>query len=196
MGEAPQALECYQHAAEVADTTISDCDLYTLYAVYCQMAKLFHSQYLPDDEMQALEVAQLIAWKDKDTLAAIKAFELRVRPYFLKEEKDSMIYVMREARDLYLKTNHKKDAAEAIFSSISIYLDRKQIAEAGHWLKIYEKESRNFDENGTRSSRTISETTYSQLNSNSSNHREYDVGSLIKHLFTQQAYIHFYHTTK
>lgn len=60
-----------------------------------------------------------------------------------------MIYVMREARDLYLKTNHKKEAAEAIFSSISIYLDRKQIAEAGHWLKIYEKESRNFDENGT-----------------------------------------------
>ena len=149
MGEAPQALECYQRAAEQADTTSSDCDLYTLYAVYCQMAKLFHSQYLPDDEMQALEVAQLIAWKDKDTLAAIKAFELRVRPYFLKEEKDSMIYVMREARDLYLKTNHKKEAAEAIFSSISIYLDRKQIAEAGHWLKIYEKESRNFDENGT-----------------------------------------------
>ena len=149
MGEAPQALECYQKAAEQADTTSSDCDLYTLYAVYCQMAKLFHSQYLPDDEMQALEVAQLIAWKDKDTLAAIKAFELRVRPYFLKEEKDSMLYVMREARDLYLKTNHKKEAAEAIFSSISIYLDRKQIAEAGHWLKIYEKESRNFDENGT-----------------------------------------------
>ena len=149
MGEAPQALECYQKAAEQADTTSSDCDLYTLYAVYCQMAKLFHSQYLPDDEMQALEVAQRIAWKDKDTLAAIKAFELRVRPYFLKEEKDSMIYVMREARDLYLKTNHKKEAAEAIFSSISIYLDRKQIAEAGHWLKIYEKESRNFDENGT-----------------------------------------------
>jgi len=149
MGEAPQALECYQRAADQADTTSSDCDLYTLYAVYCQMAKLFHSQYLPDDEMQALEVAQRIAWKDKDTLAAIKAFELRVRPYFLKEEKDSMIYVMREARDLYLKTNHKKEAAEAIFSSISIYLDRKQIAEAGHWLKIYEKESRNFDENGT-----------------------------------------------
>ena len=28
MGEAPQALECYQRAAEQADTTGSDCDLY------------------------------------------------------------------------------------------------------------------------------------------------------------------------
>ena len=47
MGEAPQALECYQRAAEQANTTSSDCDLYTLYAVYCQMAKLFHSRIFP-----------------------------------------------------------------------------------------------------------------------------------------------------
>ena len=29
MGEAPAALECYQTAADQADTTRSDCDLYT-----------------------------------------------------------------------------------------------------------------------------------------------------------------------
>ena len=148
MGEAPQALECYQKAAEQADTTRDDCDLHTLMAIYGQMADLFHAQYLPDDEMQALDVAQLIAWKDKDTLAAIKAFELRVRPYFLKEEKDSMLYVMRQARNLYLKTNHKKEAAEAIYSAISIYLSRGQVKEAGCWLEVYEKESGNFDQEG------------------------------------------------
>ena len=49
MGEAPQALECYQRAAEVADTTRSDCDLYTLTAIYGQMADLFDAQYLPDE---------------------------------------------------------------------------------------------------------------------------------------------------
>ena len=58
MGEAPQALECYQKAAEQADTTRDDCDLYTLYAVYGQMATLFHAQFLPDEEMQALKVAE------------------------------------------------------------------------------------------------------------------------------------------
>jgi tetratricopeptide (TPR) repeat protein len=41
MGEAPRALECYQHAAEQADTTREDCDLYTLRAIYGQMADLY-----------------------------------------------------------------------------------------------------------------------------------------------------------
>ena len=47
MGEAPQALDAYQRAAEQADTTRDDCDLRTLYSVYGQMANLFHAQYLP-----------------------------------------------------------------------------------------------------------------------------------------------------
>lgn len=58
LGEAPQALECYQKAAEQADTTSSDCDLYTLTAIYGQMADLFDAQYLPDDEMQALQMSE------------------------------------------------------------------------------------------------------------------------------------------
>ena len=97
MGEAPQALECYQNAAEQADTTRSDCDLYTLYAIYGQMATLFHSQYLPDDEMQALKMAERIAWKDKDTLSALIVYEFRLRPYFLRKDTDSIIYIAKHA---------------------------------------------------------------------------------------------------
>lgn len=148
MGEAPQALDCYQRAAEQADTTRANCDLYTLYAVYGQMADLFHAQYLPDDEMQALKTAERIAWKDHDTLAAIKAYKLRIRPYHLKGELDSMLFIMKDARKQYLLTGHKKEAATAIYSAISICLDRHQIEEAKHWLDIYEKESGNFDESG------------------------------------------------
>ena len=70
LGEAPQALECYQKAAEQADTTSSDCDLYTLTAIYSQMADLFDAQYLPDDEMQALQMSENLAWKDKDLNSA------------------------------------------------------------------------------------------------------------------------------
>ena len=97
MGEAPQALECYQRAAEQADTTRSGCDLYTLYAIYGQMANLFQSQYLPDDEMQALQMSESIAWKDKDTLSALVAYELRLRPYFLRKDTDSIIYIANHA---------------------------------------------------------------------------------------------------
>ena len=94
MSEAPQALECYQRAAEQADTTRSNCDLYTLTAVYGQMADLFDAQYLPDDEMLALKKAEWIAQKNHDTLAAIKAYELRIRPYFLEGKKDSMLFII------------------------------------------------------------------------------------------------------
>ena len=148
IGEAPQARDAYQRATEQADTTSDDCDLHTLTAVYGQMADLFEAQYLPDDEMKALKMAERIAWKDKDTLTSIKAYELRVRPYFLKAEKDSMLFVMREARRQYLQIGRRKEAAQAIYPTISILLDRNEIQEAGHYLNLYEKESGNFDKNG------------------------------------------------
>ena len=148
MGEAPKALECYQKAAEQADTTRSDCDLYTLYAVFGQMATLFHSQYLPDDEMQALKTAERIAWKDHDTLAALKKYELRIRPYFLRNEKDSMLYVMEDVREKYSRNGYRKEAAQAIFPAIDIYLERNQLQQAEYYLNYYEKESGNFDNNG------------------------------------------------
>ena len=140
MGEAPQALECYQLAVEVADTTSSDCDLYTLYAVYGQMANIFHSQYLPDDEMQALIAAERIAWKDKDTLSALKAYELEGRPYFLKGEKDSMFALMSKARELFFKAGYQREATEAIFPAIAISLDSRKLKEANTYLCIYENE--------------------------------------------------------
>ena len=149
MGEAPQALDCYQRAAEQADTTRADCDYYTLTAVYGQMANLYHAQCLPDDELQALKAAERIAWKDKDTLAAIKAYELRIRPYHLKGEKDSMLFIMKDAREQYLHLGDTADAATAIYASISIYLDQHNLSEAKHWLEIYEKGSGNFAKDGT-----------------------------------------------
>ena len=148
MGEAPQALECYQKAAEQADTTSSDCDLYTLYAVYGQMADLYHAQYLPNDEMQALQMAEWIARKNSDTIAAIKAYELRIRPYSLKGKKDSMLFIMKNTRNYYLQAGDTADAATAIYSAISIFLDHHNYSEVKRLLDIYEQGSGNFDKDG------------------------------------------------
>ena len=148
IGEAPQSLDAYQRATEQADTTSDDCDLHTLTAVYGQMADLFEAQFLPDDEMKALQMAERVAWKNRDTLNALVAFDLRSRPYYLKDEKDSVMFVEKQARERYLKYGYKDKAAQAIYSTISILLDRNDIQEAGHYLDLYEKESGNFDENG------------------------------------------------
>ena len=62
MGEAPQALECYQKAAEQADTTSNDCDFYTLSSVYSQLATVFYRQLLLSNEIDARKKASHYAF--------------------------------------------------------------------------------------------------------------------------------------
>ena len=148
LGEAPQALDCYQRATEQADTTRDDCDLRTLTAIYGQMADLFQAQYLPDNEMKVLQTAEQIAWKDRDTLTALIVFYLRARPYYLKDEKDSVMFVEKQARERYLKYGYKEEAAQAMLGTISILLDREQYEEANRYIQIFEQESGWFDSEG------------------------------------------------
>ena len=138
MGEAPQALECYQKAAEQADTTRDDCDLYTLYAVYGQMADLFHAQYLPDDEMQALQMIERIAWKDHDTLSAVKAFELRIRPYLLKSDTTHAMHVLKMSYNQYMKYGKPMQAALLLPVAAHISLDRQEYDSAYHYIQKFE----------------------------------------------------------
>ena len=149
MGEAPQALECYQTATEQADTTREDCDLYTLYAVYGQMAKLYHSQYLPDDEMKAIKTAERIAWKDKDTLSALIAFGLRARPYSLRNDTDSILFSERKTFELLRNYGCKDLASQFLLGTFDILLCKNRIDEIRVLMNIYEKESGMFDHNDT-----------------------------------------------
>ncbi len=147
MGESPIALECYQQAAEMADTTSEDCDLYTLYAIYGQMAHLFDCQYLPDDEMNALDISEKIAWKDRDTLAAITAYRLKTRVYYLRNDTDSLLHVVDKCIHLYRKCGENTIAAQILIIPISICLDRGRYKEAWKYMQVYEKESGFYDSN-------------------------------------------------
>ena len=145
MGEAPRALECYQHAAEQADTTRDDCDLHQLHLIYGQMADLYYAQYLPEDEMQALQTCERIAWKERDTLPALKAYELRLRPYYQKNDTDSILFYVNHSYQLYKKYGYHQAAGNILYMKIAISLDRGQYEEAGRYLKKYKKESGLFD---------------------------------------------------
>lgn len=148
MGEAPIALECYQKATEMADTTSKDCDLHTLAAIYGQMIDLYHRQFLPDDEMKAIEMAEKYAYKDKDTLAAITAFRLKTGVYFHRNDTDSMLYVTQRSVELYRQHGGNHLAAQILILPISIYLHRGQYQQAWEAMQVYEKESGFFDEKG------------------------------------------------
>ncbi|MBQ2588743.1 MAG: hypothetical protein II576_05765 [Prevotella sp.] len=148
MGESPIALECYQRATEMADTTQKGCDLHTLAAIYGQMANLFHMQYLPDDEMKALKMVEHYAMKNNDTLTAITAYRLRTGVYFLLNDTDSMLSVTKRSVSLYRKYGRNDLAAQILIMPISVSLDRGQYKEAWKYMQVYEKESGFLDSNG------------------------------------------------
>ncbi len=50
-GEAPMALQCYQQAAECADTLSADCDYRQLCRAFAQMAQIFYEQGLYREQL-------------------------------------------------------------------------------------------------------------------------------------------------
>ena len=148
LGEAPRAVDCYQEAVDCADTLAQDCDYYTLAAVYGQMSILFHEQFLPDDEINALNSLAKSARLDHDTLTEIIAIDRLTNSYFMKGDTDSVLIVEKKARDLYLKYGYNEYAGQAVLGSIWIELNRHNLSEAERLLNIYRNESGLFDSNG------------------------------------------------
>ena len=148
MGEAPHALDCYHQAVACADTTTKDCDYHTLVTVYGQMAWLFQTQFLPDDEIAALKMVAQMARMDCDTLTEIIATHRLTSPYFMKCDTDSVLIVEKQVRELYLQHGYKDYAGQAVLGSISIALDRHHLQEADRLLSIYRNESGLFDDEG------------------------------------------------
>ncbi len=150
MGDAPTELEFFQKAVQNADTTSQDCDLYTLIAIYGQMADIYHKQYLLDEELKALKCCEILAKKNKDKITEISAYELRIRPYFLRSEIDSVLLITEESRRMYLKYGAKGKAARLLMPAISILIDRKEYDKAKEYLDIFENESGLFHEGNSK----------------------------------------------
>ena len=141
LGEAPRAVDCYQQAADCADTLASDCDYYTLAAVYGQMSELFRAQFLPDDEIAALKALAKAARLDNDTLTEIIALTWLSSPYFMKCDTDSVLIVEKQVHKLCLQYGYKEYAAQSVLGSIRITLNRHNLLEAKRLLTIYRNES-------------------------------------------------------
>ena len=141
MQEVPEALQCYQDAVELADTMQEDCDYYTLSAVYGQMAEIFHQQYLPHDELWALSQMEHYDSKDGNLFGVLRANELKIRPYFLMGNTDSVISISRKAYRHYLENGYETESARCLGTLIDILLDQKQNDEAGQYMTFYESKT-------------------------------------------------------
>ena len=148
MGEAPQALQCYQDAVDCADTLASDCDYRRLMSVYGQMAEIFHDQNLPSDEITVRDNYGRLALKIQDSLLYIRNEELLVKPYFLLGDTTSMIKTLLHSQRLYSDLGYEHEAAAVYPSLISIYIGQDSIEKAKELINVFETQSSLFDSEG------------------------------------------------
>ncbi len=97
LGEAPQALQCYQDAIDRADTLAADCNYRQLSRVYGQISDIFYMQNLYRDQLRSSQMSIYYAYKGGDTLAALLSYASNAIAYDLLGNADSTIIVSRNA---------------------------------------------------------------------------------------------------
>ena len=148
LGDAPRALECYYDAVSKADTTSADCDFQRLSRIYGQMADLFHAQRSPQFEKEAELNAIHMAWRAKDTLAALNFYAHLADVYDLIGKTDSALFISQDACKLLKEYGFEKYAYGFLPSQIAIYLAKGNYAKAKKMTEIFERESGFFDAHG------------------------------------------------
>jgi len=148
LGEAPAALAAYQDAIDRADTLAADCDLHILMAVHGQMAEMYHSQGLTNDEKKMMEEYGKIALSAGDTMAYIRSVELLSKVYDMRKDTMAMLDCIHQAMSLYKQHGHHKSAVQALPTPIYIAVIRGETDSAYNMMQVFETESGLFDEQG------------------------------------------------
>ena len=141
LGDAPQALHCYQDAVDAADTLDSDCDYRLLSCVYGQSGNLFRSECLYRDAINDYLSATHYAWLAKDTLSAILAYGQTAACYYGLGNEDSTLIINRLTRNQLLEYGDTSIANTFLAAPIYILLSRQQYVEAKTYLDLYQYHS-------------------------------------------------------
>lgn len=147
-GEAPMALQCYQDAANYADTTAADCNYAQLCRVFAQMAQVFYEQGLYREQLVYQRLSSKYAWIGKDTLAALMSYEQESQAYRNLNMPDSLLYICEHVSQLYRNYGYPHYAAIALYSTLSTLIHRQEFDKAKQNMQIYESESGYFDSLG------------------------------------------------
>ena len=151
LGEAPQALQCYQNAVETASNPSEGGEkgvISLLIKVYGQMAELYDAQNLPSDEISAMQKIQHYALLEHDSLMYIRALELMTKPYYKLGDTAKVMETVWEAHRHYTEIGDSQKAANAFATLAHIMVKRGQLEEADSLLREFETKTGLFDKNG------------------------------------------------
>ncbi len=144
-GEAPMALQCYQKAAECADTTAADCDYAQLARAYGQMAEVFYYQGLYQEQLQNTKVSVKYAWKGKDTLLALRNNEQEGYAYLELRDTMSAIAIFEHVSNQFMVFRHIQKAAITLGGAVRPLIDVGDYDKAKEYINMYETMSGRFD---------------------------------------------------
>ena len=128
-GEAPAAIDCYQDAADCADTTAGNCDFYMLASVYAQMASLYHQQLLFSYELEAHRKASHYNYLAKDTLHALYEQSMIGCVYILQNKKDSAELLLENVKQGYHEKGCIQEELAASEMLMHVYVEQPSRAE-------------------------------------------------------------------
>ena len=148
IGHSPEALQAFYTSLDYVDTTKTDCDFNLLKGIYGQMSILFNRQNLPRKEIWALNHYIENVKRTSGERDYYVAKSMLVSPYFLLNETDTILRIIRTSYDELKNIGADQDAAIILSPAVDIYLRRGQLDKAREILEIYERESGLFNENG------------------------------------------------
>ncbi len=147
MGEAPHAIDCYLDAAACADTTVADCDFYTLASIHAQMAWLYHQQLLLSYEIEAHRKASHYNYLAKDTLHALYEQRAIAGVYILECKNDSAEIVLMNVSKAYMDNGFLQEALLTSTILMNLYAEKpERTNELKALIDRYDAESKFFDE--------------------------------------------------
>ena len=148
MGEAPLALQCFLDAVACADTTSQECDFKLYFRIYGQMAMVYRSQCMPNEELTAWNQYSRFAKKSGDIYNYILGKELTIGPYYDLGDTIACLRITEQCRREYLNNGMPENAASAFPTAIYIHLLNANYEKAKEMMDTFERESGIFDSMG------------------------------------------------
>ncbi len=149
-GEAPAALNAFQHAIEQADTTDSTCDYRLLAKIHAQMGYLFQREYQPHAAREQFLLAARWSLMQKDTLNYYIARQAAMHSLKTLNLTDSLLLESQEIYDGLCAINRPDKAALTLSSATRVYIERHQLVKAKQLLDIYREHADTTSPQGRR----------------------------------------------
>lgn len=138
MGNAPRALENYQHVVALGEGDATTTTLDLLMRVHSQMSELYLHQRLPELEEYELKMAEKLAWQISDTLSALYFKSGLCHLLFVSEQYDECIKQAKVLHQNLLNCGYKDEALQSYVFLVKSYLQKKDYEATKGYLKLYE----------------------------------------------------------